>query len=608
LAGEYKISAVLAGMSGSLLFWIWCITFAWFVEEIIELRKPKNSVLMAITRIVMMTISAVFLYFLLLRDLFGETPQNLLNFAPDGNGLNPLLQTPLMIVHPPVVFLAYGFCVVALAASISYLFTNNKKWVDLSIPWSRWAWVFLTLGIGIGGLWAYVVLGWGGYWAWDPVETSSLLPWILLTAFLHAQLMNKRKGDYKYAAPALGIYTFALVIFATFTTRAGGIWQSVHAFGSADVNQSAWGRFWEVTTSDGIILGYFLLMMIIAIGGAILLIWALIRRGGLSEDISSRESKGVLEEIINDKILMYLTLIILTITTIITLFLLILSINGADRNQFDTKVGFFTIVGIVFLTLCLAWKHLGRMATIVSLMLCGAVSLMLAILFIENWIVASSMPFLILALGASIYKIIKSVNRRSLRGSINAISPHLVHLGVVLLVIGFVGSNFLVSENEISLSLNGPPQKVGDYEYRMVDGDFSSGESIFVTIEILKDGNKIGEGRPGAIFIDEQWRNEISVVGQIQEDIYLVFIDGDVSGSTVTRVDLTVKTLPWMILLWSGMWLLAIGIVIRLIVDYTRPKLKEEGRVEKRAKMRESKEKDDDYYEDLIEKELKELE
>jgi cytochrome c biogenesis factor len=428
--------------------------------------------------------------------------------------------------------------------------------------------------------------------------------------------MYKRKRDFKYAAPALGIYTFVLVIFATFTTRAGGIWQSVHAFGSADVNQSAWDRFWEVTTSDGIILGYFLLMMIIAIGGTILLIWALVKRGGLDENLSESPDSSPLNDLINDKSLMFLTLIVLVITTIITLILLILAINGADRLQFDSKVGLFTMVGVAVLAVCLSWKLIGRTISFFLLMGVSVIATVLIILQdrtitteqLAQYVAWITVAFGILALGACIYKIIVSINRKSLRGSINAISPHLVHLGVVLLVIGFVGSNFLVSENEISLSLNGPAQKVGDYEYRMVDGEFSSGESIFVTIEILKDGNKIGEGRPGAIFIDEQWRNEISVVSQIQEDIYIVFIDGDVSGSSVTRVDLTVKTLPWMILLWSGMWLLAIGLVIRLIVDYTRPKINVEKRVEKRARMRESEEKDEDYYEDLIEKELKELE
>jgi cytochrome c-type biogenesis protein CcmF len=630
LSDEYKMSAVLAGMSGSLLFWIWCMTLAWFVEEIIDLRSPKNKMLMAVTRMFMMTVTAIFLYFLILRDVFKETPQNLLALSPEGNGLNPLLQTPLMIVHPPVVFLAYGFCVIALVSSMAYLITNDKKWVNISIPWSRWAWLFLTLGIGVGGLWAYVVLGWGGYWAWDPVETSSFLPWLLLTAFLHAQLMNKRKQDYKYAAPALGIYTFVLVIFATFTTRAGGIWQSVHAFGSADVSQSAWDRFFEITTSDGIILGYFVLMMILAIGGAVLLVWALIKRGGLDEELSSSQDKSIMEELINDKSLMFLTLIIFVISTIVTLFLLILAVNGTDREQFDTKVGLFAMVGVIFLIACLVWKYLGRRVMLYSLMFAGATAIVLFVLFPDNMMVGLTMPFLVLAMGASIFKIFKSFNRRSLRGTINNISPHIVHLGLVFIMIGFVGSNFLVTEQEISLDLNGDAQKVGNYEFRMIESSFSSGESIFVTIEVSVDGNRIGEARPGAIFLEDQWRNEIDVVGLPHEDLYLVFIDGDLSpsGTSVSTVNLQIKILPWMPLLWSGMWLMAIGIVIRLIVDYTRPSITQhpESRAQRRARMRtqvpyeepeeieeaigeseDLEEKSDDYYEDLIEEELKNM-
>jgi cytochrome c-type biogenesis protein CcmF len=346
---EYKISGVLAGMAGSLLFWIWCMVFSWFVEEVRDLRKPRGKVLMSLTRTIMMVIITIFLLFLNSRELFKETPAAWLEASPDGNGLNPLLQTPLMIIHPPIVFLAYGFMVMGMAAAFAYLICKDKKWVTISIPWSRWGFLFLTLGIGIGGLWAYVVLGWGGYWAWDPVETSSFLPWMLLTAFLHAQLMFKRKGHYKFAAPALGIYTFVLVIFATFTTRAGGIWQSVHAFGAADAAVSPWDRFVDVVSSDSIIMGYFVLIIGISILGAVMLVWALIRWSTPEEDISDRPPKGLMEELINDKNLMFLTLIVITISTIVTLLLLILSINGADRTQFDSKVGFFAMIGVLFL-------------------------------------------------------------------------------------------------------------------------------------------------------------------------------------------------------------------------------------------------------------------
>ncbi|MEE9151026.1 MAG: cytochrome c biogenesis protein CcsA, partial [Thermoplasmata archaeon] len=535
------------------------------------------------------------------------TPQSFLNAMPDGQGLNPLLQTPLMIVHPPIVFLAYGFLVICMASAMAYLICNDKDWVKLSMPWSRWGWLFLTLGIGIGGLWAYVVLGWGGYWAWDPVETSSILPWIILTAFLHAQLMNKRKGHYKFAAPALGIYSFVLVIFATFTTRAGGIWQSVHAFGQADVEKSAFDRFIEVLTTDKVILGYFILMIVIAIVGAVILIWALIKRGGLVEENIDRPKKNILEDIINDKNIMFVTLILLTVTTIVILLLLIMSINGADRAQFDSKVGFFAMAGVVVLFACLVWKYLGRKMTLYSSIITGAISIFMGILFQNQWIVASTMPFLILATGASLYKITKSINRKSLRASVNGIAPHLVHLGVVFIIIGFIGSNFLVTEKDITLVTNGPTKKVGNYDIKIIEGRYSPGDSIFAKVEVSKNGDVIGTGEPGAMVIDQQWRNEISVIGTPLEDVYLTYVDARVSDNTVTSVDLQVKILPLMSLLWLGMWLLAAGILMRLIVDYTRPKMKPESRVEKRARMRGVKEKSIEYYEDLIEKELEEI-
>ncbi|UCG69701.1 MAG: cytochrome c biogenesis protein CcsA [Thermoplasmata archaeon] len=586
---------------------------SWFVEEITDWRKPKSTVLMGLTRTIMMIIIAIFLYFLILRELFVKTPQNFLDALPDGQSLNPLLQTPLMIFHTPIVFLAYGFLVICMASAMAYLICNDKDWVKLSMPWGRWGWFFLTLGIGIGGLWAYVVLGWGGYWAWDPVETSSLLPWILLTAFLHAQLMFKRKKHYKFAAPALGIFTFVLVIFATFTTRAGGIWLSVHAFGQADIETGAIDRFFEIVTGNDVILGYFILMIGLSIIGAILLIWALIKSGG-SEEKEVGSSKGsVLEDLINDKNLMFLTLILLTITTIVTLLLLILAINGTNRNQFDTKVGFFAMIGVLVLVACLAWKYIGRKVILGLFSIYGIIGFVLGMdLFIENvaipmqiiiWI---TIPLLILAVGASLLMIIKSINTRSLRGSVNGIAPHVVHLGVIFIMIGFVASNFMVTEKNITLLLNGPAEKVGDYELRLVGSRLSS-DHVFVEVEISQNGKVIGSAEPGLVVIEGQVRNEISVKGSVAEDLYLVFNDYSKAGDTVTSVDLEVKILPLMSLLWLGMWLLAIGILMRLVVDYTRPKKKMEGRVERRARMRGAEEKSLEYYEDLIEKELEEI-
>jgi cytochrome c biogenesis factor len=385
-----------------------------------------------------------------------------------------------------------------------------------------------------------------------------------------------------------------------------------------------------------------------------------------------------------------------------------MGVNGLDRTLFDTRVGFFAMVGVFVLVACLIWKYLGTKATAYSLLLTMGISLILWLLYPDNVIVATTTPILALALGASIYKIIKSVNKKSLKGSINGIAPHLVHLGVVFVLIGFVASNFLTTEENVTLDLNGSSQKVGNYDLKLVGGDYVDYDSIFAKIEISQNGDVIGTAEPGGVYIykylfsldseyeqylidgyadfnihaafqennlflsasaynyrvetnkwiiedriDEnnfrlyqivdtgeeleistspQWRNEISVHSTPLEDVYLVFNDDPYESRTFTQVEFQVKVLPLMSILWIGMWLMAIGIFMRLIVAFRRPKGKSETRVSRRARMRSEEEEgeeegdeeeeeefdeeeggedeegtDIDYYEDLIEKELEEM-
>jgi ABC-type transport system involved in cytochrome c biogenesis permease subunit len=138
-----------------------------------------------------------------------------------------------MIVHPVLEFAAYALTVIPLAAALSYLITDDRKWTEISLTWSRFAWLFYTLAIGIGALWAYNVLGWGGYWAWDPVETANLIPWIALTGFLHAQSHYRKNRGYTFVAPLLAISVFLLTIFATFETRSGLVESVLHSFTGA---------------------------------------------------------------------------------------------------------------------------------------------------------------------------------------------------------------------------------------------------------------------------------------------------------------------------------------------------------------------------------------
>ena len=176
-----------------------------------------------------MAVVVVFMILIFVKNPFDDVDPDLLDYKPDGNGLNPLLRNLWMTIHPPLLFVGYAFVTIPFAASMANLISDDRRWSRISLQWSRVAWLFLTLGIGIGAIWAYVELAFGGYWAWDPVEVGSFIPWFTLTAFLHAQLMNKRKGEYNIIVSILGMATFVLVIFATYITRCG-VWDSVHAW------------------------------------------------------------------------------------------------------------------------------------------------------------------------------------------------------------------------------------------------------------------------------------------------------------------------------------------------------------------------------------------
>jgi cytochrome c-type biogenesis protein CcmF len=181
----YKLAGAWAGQKGSIMLWTWLIAVALTIEESIQWRRqlksntePARSGIGTWVRLIAMIVLIAFIGLLIQIEMFKVTDPFSLSLFPEGRGLNPLLLTPLMIAHPPLEFIAYALVTIPFAAALTYLVTGNRKWVDISLQWGRLAWLFYTLAIGIGALWAYTVLGWGGYWAWDPVETVNLIPWI----------------------------------------------------------------------------------------------------------------------------------------------------------------------------------------------------------------------------------------------------------------------------------------------------------------------------------------------------------------------------------------------------------------------------------------------
>jgi cytochrome c-type biogenesis protein CcmF len=229
----YKITAIWGGMDGSML--LWCFLVALF-SAMVALRSVVYP--RALVPWLFSFLNSSTLFFTSI-TLFLTNPFRYLKSPvamPDGNGLNPLLQNEYMAIHPPMLYLGftglavpYAFCMAALASG-----QMSNDWIRLTRRWTIIGWTFLTAGIVLGGHWAYLELGWGGFWAWDPVENASFLPWLTATAFLHSVMVQERKGMLKNWNVFLIVLTYALTVFGTFLTRSG-IVQSVHAFASTDI-------------------------------------------------------------------------------------------------------------------------------------------------------------------------------------------------------------------------------------------------------------------------------------------------------------------------------------------------------------------------------------
>ncbi|MGB9405533.1 MAG: heme lyase CcmF/NrfE family subunit [Candidatus Acidiferrales bacterium] len=241
LPAFYKFAALWAGQQGSLLFWSWLLSIYAFLA--LFLNRKKHPELMPYVGVV---VGCVQLFFLILNN-FVASPFAVLGHAgtggalqlvaqADGRGLNPLLQYPEMVIHPPMLYLGYTGFTIPFAFAMAALLGRypGEKWIQITRRWTMVAWGFQSIGILLGAHWAYAVLGWGGYWAWDPVENASLLPWITATAFLHSVMMQEKRGMMKVWNIWLVFTTFMLCILGTLLTRSGVV-SSVHAFAESSI-------------------------------------------------------------------------------------------------------------------------------------------------------------------------------------------------------------------------------------------------------------------------------------------------------------------------------------------------------------------------------------
>jgi len=241
LSSFYKVAALWSGQEGSLLFWSFLLSI--YVFSVLIAYRNKNGELMPYVGVVL---AGVQIFFLTLNNFIASpfkalgvpAPNGVMNLVArsDGNGLNPLLQYPEMVIHPPNLYSGYTGFTIPFAFALAALLARypGEKWIHLTRKWTMIAWCFQSAGILLGAHWAYAVLGWGGYWGWDPVENASLLPWLTGTAFLHSVMMQEKRGMMKVWNVWLVFCTFLLCILGTFLTRSGVV-SSVHAFAQSNI-------------------------------------------------------------------------------------------------------------------------------------------------------------------------------------------------------------------------------------------------------------------------------------------------------------------------------------------------------------------------------------
>src|SRR3982751_2089771 len=224
----YKITSYWGGLDGSIMFWVFLLSVFGSIAVYVNRERHRELI-----PYVVATISAVNMFFLFLMVAHKNPFTTYLTSAPaEGEGLNPLLQNFYMAIHPPSLYTGFVGMTIPFAFGIAALITGHldDSWLRAVRRWTMFSWLFLSFGLTLGMIWAYEELGWGGYWAWDPVENAGLLPWFTATAFLHSVMVQERRSMLRVWNVVLVIMTFFLTIFGTFMTRSGVV-QSVHAFG-----------------------------------------------------------------------------------------------------------------------------------------------------------------------------------------------------------------------------------------------------------------------------------------------------------------------------------------------------------------------------------------
>ena len=557
----YKLAGVWAGRDGTLLIWSWA-TIASIVSE--RKLSKKESSQKEITSLI-----ACFLLLALTIIQLYINPFEINEIIPDsGKGLNPLLLSPYMIIHPPIVFLSYGMIVLLYASGMSYLITKNKDWNETIKRWGRASWIGMSLALVLGGYWAYVTLGWGGYWAWDPVETAGLLPWLAMTSLLHTSVMSRRKNNYPILGPLLAMLSFVLVLLESFVTR-GGIWSSVHSFIVEDTG-GAWSRLGYVLENDVSVKGFFILMIlsfILTIG----LIW-LNYNPTKEEKIRKETNNELFSEDNTFFAAIYTQLLILTVTLV----LLFVRANGyLGPEVFEVRLAPFVIILAAIFTIH-TLRPFMELQNILILVGFGLVFSLIYALTSEgrSWMVGAMIPWAFIC-GFSIFRYMWRYRTKKLLPMLRAWGPYTAHLGIMLILVGYCFSYGLGTETSVTLNEE-EKALVGNFVLELDEISMEPNQDeikLTASIKLIERNNNkivIEDVISKTIHSEtDEKTTQIYLQHDLHRDIYITLDNAEPGGSgSESTATITVREIPGIILVWIGAVLTILGMLLTMFTEW----------------------------------------
>jgi cytochrome c-type biogenesis protein CcmF len=577
-----RITALWGGQAGSLLFWSWLMAGFASAVTLRDWRRDREFLPWVIV------VSLFTLAFFLLMVTFFENPFAHLWQMPngtvvkqmlqpggarlyipvDGNGLNPLLRHPGMVFHPPMLYLGFVSFVIPFAFAIASLVTgrSDDRWIRITRRWTLWAWLFLSLGLILGGRWAYDVLGWGGYWGWDPVEIAALLPWLVGTPFLHSVMIQEKRGMLKRWNMVLIILTYDSMILGTFLTRSG-VLSSVHAFA-----QSAIGPLFFIFIGITMLISIYLLAIR----------WDSLKSEGVLTSLISRESLFLVNNMLflSIFVICFWGIIYPLVSEVFTGQKVTLGPPYYEAATAPLWLALLLLMGIAPLS---AWgastlRSMGRniwkpglisivIAGLVPVFISAKISVILTVWFCALVISVTVFEFTRASLarhkrtGENIFQALFNVtghNRRRYGG-------YIIHFGVVLMAIGIMGLEVFQTETQGSLPVGGE-LTLGDYTMRyksLAVFDTPDNRNVArAVVDVYKNGQLISELYPRRDYFYDS-KQSMTIPGlrsTLEDDFYVILVD----WQEITTQNATFKVYhnPLVNWLWLGSFVFIFGTLV----------------------------------------------